>query len=353
MAIGGAERQLCLLAAEQVKRGNEVHVALVHGGPLLQRLSESGVVVHQLAARGNHDPAILFRIIWLVRKFQVQVVQSWLPQMDVFAGLASLLTRTPWLLSERCMAAAYEHRWKDKYLRSFIGRRAHAIVANSPAGLDYWKPQVQESVPLEIVANAVDFEAIQAAPPADVDQVNENEPLILFAGRLSEQKNVACLLNAIAILRSSVQVRAILCGEGPLLADVKALIEQLHLQDRVSVHGLRSDVWGVMKRAALFVSPSFFEGQPNVVIEAAAAKCPLIISSIEAHRDFADENMALFFEPDSPVELANAIRAALDDPASARRRAERAWEVSRGHSAEKAAAGYQTAYENLVQMKTV
>src|SRR5262245_45828950 len=107
MAGGGAERQLAYLAREFVQSGWEVHVALVHGGPNLDRLQQSGAIIHQLRVASNYDPRILGQLLTIIRRLKPDVVQCWLTQMEVLGGLAAMISSRPWVLSERSSEQGY------------------------------------------------------------------------------------------------------------------------------------------------------------------------------------------------------------------------------------------------------
>ena len=125
-----ATRQLSLIAPQLARMGIETHIAYGTGGPNLPRLLQSDVITHSLKARGNHDADLAFGVLRLVRILRPDIVQTWLPQMDILGGGAALLDRVPLIISERSSAAAYEYSWWKSRLRVAIGKRATRIIAN-------------------------------------------------------------------------------------------------------------------------------------------------------------------------------------------------------------------------------
>lgn len=348
MPVGGAERQLIMLAAAQQRAGVEVHVAYVRGGALVAELLDSGAVVHLIPSYGNYDPTVLLRIARLIHRERPDVIQTWLRQMDVIGGLATLATRTRWVLAERSIAAAYQANVKDRWLRSAVGSRAGAIVANSRDGVDYWRGRCRPSTILGYIPNAVPFDQIQEAKPADPPDVARGRRFVLVVGRLSAEKNLAVVIQAIELVLRDVDMALVICGEGPLRDDLATLIAKLGLGERVVFAGLRPDVWSLMKRAVAVVNASVFEGHPNVVLEAAAAGCPLVLSDIPAHRAVIDDISALFFAASSPGDLASAIVDVALQPEAAENRARHAALSVRGLSIERAVEQYQVVYSELV-----
>jgi glycosyltransferase involved in cell wall biosynthesis len=77
--------------------------------------------------------------------------------------------------------------------------------------------------------------------------------------------------------------------------------------------GQTDQLWSWMKGANLLVSVSLVEGNPNVVLEAAAVQCPLVLSDIPAHRELFDEHSAFFVSPSSPDEIAQGILQTLQN----------------------------------------
>lgn len=340
---GGAERQLSLLAPALARLGVDMHVAYRIGGPNLARLQDGHVELHRLDGAGNHDPALAWSVWRLLRESKPDVVHTWLPQMDIVGGIAAVLQRVPLVVSERSCAAAYGADWKNRARRR-VGRRATAIIANSTGGVDYWRPLVAASR-LHLVRNCV-------APPgpheARGDDVQAPEgPLVVFAGRFSPEKNIDRLIEAlleVARQRPDASIR--LFGEGPLRASASERVAAAGLTSRIVIGGYtdRLDAW--LARSNVCVSVSRFEGHPNVVTEAAAAGCPMVLSDIEAHRELFDDESAVFVPTERPDAIADGVLAVLQDPRSAARRAGAARRIAERFSVAASAADYRSIYES-------
>ncbi|MDP1537827.1 MAG: glycosyltransferase [Burkholderiales bacterium] len=343
---GGAERQLSLLAPELCRLGVDTHVAYVHPGVNLAPLLASPVNLHPLACSGNHDPRILLKLLRLIRDCRPDVVQTWLPQMDILAGVAAKLTATPFVLSERSSAMAYGSGWKNR-LRKLVGHRSTAVVANSQSGVDYWGRQ---NGTRRVIRNGLALQAIRSATPAQPETLGlpADARIVLFAGRLNAEKNVATLLQALeVVLERRPECAAVLFGQGPLHAPLRAQVEAMRGRKRVRLADFTPDLWRWMRRASAFVSVSHFEGNPNTVLEAMAIGCPLVVSAIAQHREILDDTMARFCNPASSDDIAGAIDGVLSAPEQATKRAAAAIEAANAWSVERAARDYLDLYQEL------
>jgi glycosyltransferase involved in cell wall biosynthesis len=322
MEGGGAERQLTYLVRELVEQGCDVHVVLNHAGPNFSALKAARATVHQVGPLPNHDPRIFLALHRIISAIKPDICQCWLLQMELLGGLSSLLNGVPWIVSERSSANAYPRTLKN-ILRTTLSARADAIVSNSAAGDEYWRTRVPDGPPRYVVHNALPLHQIAAAP-VSVDfgaGAQFGGPLVLWAGRLDAGKNAETVVRALAHLPAAARIHAVLCGEGPQRAHLEALVAELGLANRVRIAGYSPNLWSLMKRASVLVSASRFEGNPNVVLEAMAAECPLIVSDIAAHRELLDEESALFTPSDDVTLLASRIESAIRDREGARRRA--------------------------------
>lgn len=317
---GGAERQLSVIAPALARTGVECHIGYCHAGPNLDPLLDSSVHLHQLRVNGNHDPRLLWQAWKLIRVLKPDVVQTWLLQMDVMGGVAALLAGVPFVLSERSSAPAYASGWK-MFVRSKVGLRASTIVANSQGGVSYWLAQ-GATAPIHLIRNCV---IPMSSVLADADDVPSGASLILFAGRLSTEKNVVLLLDALIKVANDVpSCVVVMFGEGILLDELRRKISDANLSERIRLGGYTHNLAAWQKRADVCVSISNFEGNPNVVLEAAVQGCPLVLSDIPAHREVFDEASAWFVKHESVENVKDGVLRVLREKQERDARAERA-----------------------------
>jgi glycosyltransferase involved in cell wall biosynthesis len=350
MGGGGAERQLAYLATELVAFGWDIHVALVSGGPNLERLQRSGATIHWLPSAGNYDPRLLWNVTRLIDRVAPDLVQVWMLQMEVIGAIGSTMRGVPLIWSERCSEAAYPDTVKHR-IRQHAARRAVAVVANSEDGCEYWTHRLDPAVPRHAIPNALPLREISVAEPvaSAESRLPASETLILFAGRLTEQKNPETLLRALIPLLQAPGRTAVIAGEGPLAEQLRLQAAQTDLAERVRFPGYLTNLWAWMKRANVFVSPSFFEGHPNTVLEAAANRCPLVISDIRAHREFLDERSALFVNPHEADALTAAIEEVLGARERAQERVDHASRIVARWSTEHTARRYEAVYFDVME----
>lgn len=342
---GGAERQLSLLAPALMAAGIECHVAFGQEGVNLSRMQDTGVGLHRLPNRRNHDPRLIADLYSLLRRLEPDIVQTWLLQMDVMGGIATRMAGVPQVLSERSSAKMYKNSWKMS-LRAFLGRRVAGIVANSQGGVDYWHACGARGK-LRLIRNGLSPSV--TSPPAN-DLGLADTPLLIYAGRLSYEKNIPVLVEAlVGALRQLPAHHAVLFGEGPLHGEVEERILASPVADRLHLGGFTGELGFWLQRAQAFVSVSSFEGHPNVVIEAAAAGCPMVLSDIPAHREVADESAALFASPEDVASVVDCIVTTVSERGLSLERAARAREATRNLSIDQAAARYAMFYRELFQ----
>jgi glycosyltransferase involved in cell wall biosynthesis len=137
-------------------------------------------------------------------------------------------------------------------------------------------------------------------------------------------------------------------GTGPDRILLSRFIAEHNLSEHVKILDYQPDWWSKLVDCRALISTSIYEGQPNVVLEAMSAKCPVILSSIEAHREIATEASALFFETGNSESLATAIRLACQVNEDLFNRAESAFNKLGDRSPAQIASLYNEVYQTSI-----
>ena len=100
---------------------------------------------------------------------------------------------------------------------------------------------------------------------------------IIWVGRLSEEKGIEDVLNALNELKKDKYLLNIV-GEGKKKKQIRNLIKTKKLNNNVKLHGFKKDIPFILKKSDLLINTSYFEGFPNVVVEALTYQVPVICS---------------------------------------------------------------------------
>ncbi|TPW70824.1 glycosyltransferase [Schumannella sp. 10F1B-5-1] len=133
---------------------------------------------------------------------------------------------------------------------------------------------------------------------ADLGPRDEN--LIVFLGRLDDEKKIDELVKAVAKLDPALDAKAVIMGDGDQKAKLAALIQELGLQDRVRLAGKVSydELRATLTRAKVFAMPSVAELQSITTLEAMASGQPIVAANAMALPHLVDEGVnGYLFEP--------------------------------------------------------
>jgi glycosyltransferase involved in cell wall biosynthesis len=204
---------------------------------------------------------------------------------------------------------------------------------------------------LVVIPNAVDVELFASATPADLTALGipGGAPVILFVGRLDEQKDPLLLLESFRLLSPSCpHARLLFAGEGPLAGRLRE--SAADLGERVRLIGYRRDIPDLLRAASCLALPSRWEGMPNVILEAMAAATPVVATAVEGVAELlADGRLGTVVSDPTPHRFAEALASVLESPTEAAIRGRRSQEVvARRFTTEAMAAAYEQLYEILL-----
>lgn len=283
---GGAERVMVNLAWGFAERGLQVDLVLAKAdGPYLSEVHPEVRVVDLGARRVLHSLPDLVRYL---RRKRPAAMLSTLSHANIIALWARGIASVPVRLVVReantvgisaSNAPALRGRWTP-FLMRFFYRWADAVVANSSGvAEDLIRLTRLPAEKLKVIYNPVVTPELfaKAEEPLDHPWFRPGEPpVILGVGRLTKQKDFPTLIRAFALVRKERPVRLMILGEGEGRPKLEALVRELGLKDDVALPGFVDNPYKYMKRAAVFVLSSRWEGLPSVLIEALALGTPVV-----------------------------------------------------------------------------
>lgn len=182
----------------------------------------------------------------------------------------------------------------------FLLRRVDACIAvSSSTAANLTKQGVPRSK-IFISSNGVDFQYID-----DFGTEQRKRWDGVFVGRIAREKGIFDLVSLWQkITATNKKAQLIIIGSGPDLDQLKKVIRNTHLQDRVLVKGCLSDkeMYTTMRACKIFVFPSRFEGWGLAVADALACGLPVVCYDIPALREVFGRCKSVFFVPVGDVD---------------------------------------------------
>jgi len=112
-------------------------------------------------------------------------------------------------------------------------------------------------------------------------KIGEDIPILISIGRMEAVKNQEMLLEIFATLKQNkIPFHGVLAGDGPLLPQLKEQAEVKGIKDDVSFLGFRKDICGLLSESDVFLLTSNMEGMPITILEAMAARTPVVLSDV-------------------------------------------------------------------------
>lgn len=169
-----------------------------------------------------------------------------------------------------------------------------------------------------LIENGID--TAEFSRRASVSAAKEREGLpdrftIGAVGRLSAEKGFDLLIRAAReLVKRGLDIQVVIAGDGEAEQELRRLIHELQLQDRVRLLGYRSDVRGLFEAFDLFVLSSLREGLPNVVLEAMAMETPVLATRVAGiPRLVQDGENGILIDSGSVEQLIDSIGRLMKD----------------------------------------
>ncbi|MFF3455392.1 glycosyltransferase [Streptomyces sp. NPDC002730] len=332
LGLGGAEKQVVLLARGLAARGIETTLVLLSAkrGPREAELADSGVTVISLGCRGIRPWVDLrgavkntavgvrafARLMAHLRRTRPQVFHAYLFHCYVLAAPAAHLARVPVCVAgRRSLGTFKEGRRGLLAVERVATGMTDFVVANAQAVAE--DARRQEGLPqdkIAVIHNGMEARDFRTAAPADL---TTDLPVVLCVANLRTYKGHQYLLDAVGRMQQrGLPCTLVLIGEGPERPHLQRQADRLGIDVRLLGH--RTDVPAFLARADVVVLPSLEEGLSNAVMEAMAVGRPMVATAVGGTPELLCDRGVLVPPADAEA-LAQGLQWMLTDRAAATR----------------------------------
>jgi glycosyltransferase involved in cell wall biosynthesis len=325
LQVGGAERQLGVLAEDLAARGDEVRVLTFYeGGRIQQELRARGISCISLGKRGRWDVVpFAVRLVRELRRMRPDVIYSSLQTANVLAALLRAFlpgVGLVWGVRYADLRFAFYGRLHaaSVWLERRLAARADAIVANSHAGLEFCASQGYPRAKLAVIENAIDTSRFRPSAQRRAQErqrwsIADDVPVIGMVARFDPVKRHDVFLQAAAVVRARrPAVRFVLAGgTSEQLAEMRAAVVAARMQDVVTILGDRADIESVYNGLDVLCSASASEGFSNTIAEAMASGVKCVVSDVGDSARIVAGHGIVVQEPTAAA-LADGLLRALD-----------------------------------------
>jgi len=337
--VGGAEIALKELTDRMTD--SEFHmITLNFGGDVLDE-KIGNIHVHRVGNSGSYLSKILFvpRAAFAARRLHRE------HQFDVLWAMMSymlwpimllrmLFVRVPYVLTLQD-GDPFERVFRRWFILPFrpllsCGFRHVAVISVLSTHLATWARQMGGKDPV-VIPNGADVVRFENATPVDIGK-KEGETWLITSSRLVHKNALDDVIRALALLPASVKF--LVCGTGEEEQSLRALAQELQVEDRIVFRGHIShdELPGLLKSADIFIRPSRSEGFGSSFIEAMAAGIPVIATQeggiadflFDAQRNPDKEATGYAVDTDAPEQIAEAVKIIVAHPDDVARTVKRA-----------------------------
>jgi glycosyltransferase involved in cell wall biosynthesis len=311
LAIGGLERIAVDLAIAQKAAGHDPFLYCVtFDGALAKKARAAGVPVVAFFKKPGFSARAVWQLRRQLRADRIQIVHTHNSIIHHYGAAAARLAGLPVVNTQHGLGSVTRKPRQLRIFRATIPFTAAVVFVAEEPKRSLWDSGGFPPAKARVILNGIPLQpfAAQAANPG------ASQTRIRFGtvGRMVAVKDHATLVRAFAAFsRRQPGAELHIVGYGALEESTRALGEQLGLGDRFRVYPPDSDVPRFLSGLDAFVISSQSEALPVCVLEAMAARLPLVSTRVGGIPEVAPEGEVAWYCPPGDVDaMAQALETA-------------------------------------------
>ncbi|MBD2804164.1 glycosyltransferase [Xenorhabdus sp. ZM] len=280
LGLGGAEKQVVLLANKMLERGNDVTIISLTGETIVT--PNSRVTIYNIYMKKNpySFTCALIKVNKIIKKTNPDIVHSHMFHANIFSRILKIFTYFPVLI-----CTAHNSNEGNK-LRMFFYRITDHIATISTnvsqeAVNSFLEKNATSPGRMLCIYNGIDtdkfiFSKIERNNYREKLNISTDTKVILSIGRLTKAKDYPNLFKAYHhLIKNSnfdQKIIVVIAGYGELLGELEKYVQSMNISEHVFFLGAKNDIEKLINIADVFVLSSEWEGFGLVVAEAMACE---------------------------------------------------------------------------------
>jgi glycosyltransferase involved in cell wall biosynthesis len=340
---GGLDVYVYYFAKKLVEHGHEVYLLVSFGDNYteLEVLRKCGLKVYSIPTKSSAYGLIKYfllstlKSISVIKTNKIDLIHSHDIYSGVSGAIVSYFTKKP-LVTTFHGGNIPSLKWEiKKFIRRIVSCWSSKIIILNEKQRSEFMSYGFDNKKLELIHTGVDVNEFDV----NIDKkflksslrLNVDDKIILSLSLLNKRKNIKLLIKAFSIVaQRETLCKLIIAGDGPERQNLERLAKELNISDKVIFTGViksRKGVIELMKCADVFVLTSLEEGLPLAVLEAMAARTPVISTKVGAVPEVIENGKNGLLASYNPFEVADAIIKVISDNAFAEKISENAFET--------------------------
>lgn len=216
---------------------------------------------------------------------------------------------------------AYKNIFSHTLINKFA-QKCNGIIAPTYSAIEYLEnigvSRIKKVIPTGIEADQYRLSDDRTINTLRKQFTADGEILICSVSRLTKEKNLLFLLNALRIVKNqtAVKFKCIIIGEGPLKEELQQFIDLHNLNGIILLLGsvAQSEIPKYYLASDLFVFSSMSETQGIVILEAMTGGCPVVAVRSSGIDDIIIDEYNGFKTDDDALEWSNRVIQMLENP---------------------------------------
>ncbi len=350
--LGGLETVLVNLVTHQVSHNDKcLVVCLFSEGVLAERLINIGVDVIALHKKNGMDFQVLGRIRQLVTRFVPDVIHTHNAICNHYVVMATLFLGHKIINTRHGMGEIHRNVKGELLYKLSIFFTKKCVFVCKSAQIKFeekYKIKKDKSV---VIYNGIDLTKYDCSLFKKMDSSFKAMTGAAFVigtvGRLNYFKDQATLIRAFRLVKKSItNIKLVIVGDGELRGELSLLVNQLQLGGDVVFLGARDDVNLLLCNMDMFVMTSISEGFSIALIEACAARLPIVTTDVGGNSEIIHHmTTGLLTRSGDAENIADHIITLVNSPETRKLYADSAHEwVANNATLEKMCAQYNHTY---------